>query len=373
MNQPPPLHTYDDNHHKATEGGLTQTWEQLQPRLDPYPRVLELLTAQALADNTPLTERCFSELIQRCITSEPPVDSPTFFQLLDELATLKLYDAVLSCLDHHPHHRGNLGFDEYLFEGATAMVCGQLSRAERCLKQAHHLIPTETAPVINLAKIFLDQARWDQAKIWLDAGLTAHPNHETFWSLWIDYLSEQTPEQPPDLNAVRAKVNELNSWQGTSILGKLTMNQQLAAAGIRSDEDPSANPQHQQIYQTGIQQIMDELAIYYNEGERGLPFLTEYTAILGAAGDYEKIPPIVWAARHSSTDRLPPRLEHHAIQAALALNQIEVASELIQGLLTDPLITSQDRNDLELLLNELTHRRKNLSAAESSSPALTAT
>lgn len=366
-----PSHAHGHHeHHHVTEGDSSQTWGQIKPRLDPYPLVLGLLSAQNLADDTPLTEQRFSELIQRGITDHPPANNTTFFQLLDELATLKLYDAVLSCLDHHPHHRGELDFNEYLFEGATAMVCGQLDRAQRCLQRAHHLSPTETAPVINLAKIFLDQGRWSQAKIWLDAGLAAHPNHESFWSLWIEHLNEQAPDQPTDLQAVRAKVKELHSWQGTSILGKLTINQNLASAGMGADEDPTAQPQYQQIYQTGTRQVMDALEIFYNEGERGLPFLTEYTAVLGAAGEYEKIPPIIWEARHSTTDKLPLRLEQHGIQAALALNQIEVASELTKKLLSDPTLPKDHRNSLALLLDELTSKRQHLSSAEPTSPPL---
>ena len=345
--------------HSSTSRTSTKSWAEIQPMLMEYPCVLNYLEAQPIADDTMFDPTYLSNTIQHRIIHQSPVDVKTFHTLLDELASLKLHDAVLCCIDHHPRHKENFGFNELLFEGATAMVCGQLKRAELSLKHAHHLMPTETAPVINLAKIFLDSTQWHKAKLWIEAGLTAHPNNLKFWNLWVDYLYEQTPTHAIDLTQLRAKAAKLHSWQGVSIVGKLHINQQLQQAGADPyhDIDINRNSHHHEIYLSGVRQVLHDLAVFYHEGERELEFLIEYTALLGAAGQYKKIPPIVWEARHSTDGLLPWQLEHHAIHSALALDQFDTARQLISQFLTDQAHTAPTEH-----LQALSHQLKNLAA-----------
>lgn len=273
--------------------------------------------------------------IQEQLIHNEPLPQETFHDLLSELASLGFHHTTLVCIEHHDHHWQNIGFHQLLFEGASAMICKQFPRALSCLQKAHHLMPTEPAPVINLIKIYLDTSELDQARIWLNAGLKAHPNHVTLWSLYVDLLSELN-QNHADLGALKNKAHELSSWQGHVITQKLKIQYHLEQAGINPDsspEEPEDQRKIQQITTQATQDLAQILDSFYHTEQHNQDFLTEYTAVLGAAGEYEKIPPILWHCRGSSKIPLFWKLEIHGIQAAIALNQFDKAHQLITELL----------------------------------------
>lgn len=245
-----------------------------------------------------------------------------FHSLVAELSTLGEHTAVLCCIDTHAHLWKQTSFSHLLAEGAAAMVCGQNDRAELCLKKAHHQMPEESAPMVNLVKIFLDAGRLPEAEEWLDAGLMVHPNDSGFWNLYADLLVEGKLDRTQMFETIMEKAGSHKSWLGESLAWDYML--RLGEAS----NDPN-HPSERDLYRKKA----ESLEAFYHQGVRDLDFLVEYSGALGASGEYSKIPPLVWQARHSSHS-LPWKLELHGVQATLAMGQTQKGLELLNELLT---------------------------------------
>ena len=100
---------------------------------------------------------------------------------------------------------------------------------------------------------------------------------------------------------------ELNSYAGLSL-----------AAYLANDKDALLRAQY--------------LELAYENGIRDEEFLVEYTAALGMAQQYDKIPSIVWNLEKVEKKTVSWKLWSHVAQAQLAMEQFERADEIIMKL-----------------------------------------
>ncbi len=85
----------------------------------------------------------------------------------------------------------------------------------------------------------------------------------------------------------------------------------------------------------------------FNAGARDDEFLVEYTAALGLAEQFEKIPQVLWRLENMEKKTLHWKLFAHGAQAFLAMNQQEQASDLIKKAARSPHIPAKIIEDLQ--------------------------
>jgi tetratricopeptide (TPR) repeat protein len=231
--------------------------------------------------------------------------------LLDELVTMALPNAALQLADEYPDVKHAQDFRAQLALGIAAMLAGDHQFAEAQFRHAQELIPEEPAPYVNLVQMFMNQDRMDEAELWCLAGLDAEPNHFALWDLLALLLREKHGEYMPD--TLLGLAEKRCSWAGLSLAANLT------TTGDR-------------YLKAGV------LEKLYHQGERDPQFLIELTGAYGIAGDFNKIPPVIWQAESLNTKGLPWQLHVHAAQALLSLNQPEDAMRhLEKGLIAEGL------------------------------------
>lgn len=255
---------------------------------------------------------------------ENPVSNESLMvDLMDELLGMDLPILVLKLVDFNSELRSGQDFRGLHIEGLAAMYCGELSRAEFCFADAHKLLPSEPAPYVNLVQIMHHDQRWEESEAWVLAGLKACPNHYPLWELFHAYLNE-TGKDP--VREIWSHANDFHSWAGKSLV---------------ADLDTQSNQQSKASY----------LEPFYQSGERDASFLVEYTGALGMAGDYDRIPAIVWEVEKSMS-QVPWKLKAHAAQAHLAMDQKEAFRTRAKSLLADQEFPSQHKAELENLVKE---------------------
>jgi len=254
------------------------------------------------------------------VTPQPSADTVT--ELIDELVTMDMPQAALDLGAAFPDVANLPDFRIQLALGVAAMLAGALDDAESRLRAAQELLPEEPAPYVNLVQIFLNQGRVDDAALWCEAGLDAEPNNYGLWDLYAVALREVFGEFLPEELLRRAE--KRISWAGLSLAANLTT--------------------------TGDSYFKASLLekIYY-QGERDPQFLIEMTAALGIAGDYAKIPPMVWQAEKLTTKGLPWQLHVHCAQAQLALGQPATALPELAKAFKDPYLPDEARAAVEEL------------------------
>ena len=90
----------------------------------------------------------------------------------------------------------------------------------------------------------------------------------------------------------------------------------------------------------------------HHQGERDPQFLIELTAAHGVAGDFAKIPPLVWQAERLSTKGLPWQLHAHCAQAHLALGANTEALVQVGKARKDPQLPPEGLAALDELAQE---------------------
>ncbi|MEI6398854.1 MAG: hypothetical protein WCO71_08800, partial [Pseudomonadota bacterium] len=94
------------------------------------------------------------------------------------------------------------------------------------------------------------------------------------------------------------------------------------------------------------------LEIFWNEGCRTADYLIEYTAVLGMAGQYDRIPSIIWTAERELTNGLPWQLILHLAQAHLGLGRDQDALESLDKLNNFSELPDQARGAAEAIRSE---------------------
>lgn len=245
-------------------------------------------------DETEKFRQYFSEYLK--FKSVPDVNH--LIELLEELVSMQYGDLALKInsmnsdlmASHEP--RGLMAL------GNAAMLDGDLELAKIHLKMAHDLAPEEIAPYINLSNIYFHEQQDALAEEWALAGLSEEKNNRRLWEiLGLVYQVKYTDAAGEELKLL---ANEQDSWAGVSLAALLT------------DADDTLLRS----------QWLEEI---YAQGERDPEFLIEYTAVLGTAGQFQKVPLVVLQAERLSTEPLPWQLFVHAAQALLAAEKLRDA------------------------------------------------
>lgn len=221
---------------------------------------------------------------------------PDLIDLLDELIAMDLPEAVLDLAHDRPDVLQAKDFRAELTIGVAAMLTARFDFAEARFRAAQALLPAEPAPYVNLAQIFLSQDKADDAELWCVTGLDADPNHHPLWDLLAEILQGRYGEYMPERLLQLAE--KRSSWAGLSLAANLM---------TTGDRYFKAN-------------LLERL---YSQGERSAEFLIELTGAYGVAGDFAKIPTVVWQAERMSTKGLPWQLHLHVAQAQLALGKTD--------------------------------------------------
>lgn len=232
------------------------------------------------------------------VLNSPTLDKETISDLVDELFAMDLPELALKMIDcHWDHIQWPKDFRTLLVEGSSSMLAQDFERAKIAFTQAQELAPHEPAPYVNMYQI-LDYDRQNElAAEWLEEGLNSCKNHIPLWELFAYSLSQETEKNR--FVKIKEKAKKLNSWTGYSLSSEL---------------DPDKN----------ISTKVSCLKPFYDGGERDQEFLIEYTGALGAAGQFEDIPALIWELQRKSNQELVWKLHLHLLQTYLALDKKEL-------------------------------------------------
>jgi hypothetical protein len=249
-------------------------------------------------------------------------DPEAFADLLDELVSMDLPEAVLRLAAARPELVEPADFRTQLAVGVAAMLRGDLPEAEDRLRAAQGALPEEPAPYVNLAQIFLNQGRRDEAELWALSGLDAEANNYRLWELvaviYRDRFGEYAPDRLLQLAEKRA------SWAGLALAASMT------TTGDRYFK-------------------LNLLERLYHQGEREPQFLVELTAAMGVAGFFERIPAVVWQAERLAQKALPWQLHVHCAQAQLATGKPDECRRELEKARRDTQLPAEAKAALEEL------------------------
>lgn len=257
---------------------------------------------------SPESKEAFMDAVLSTASDRPIQDVDELCLMMDELLSMDMPLLVLKLADYHRHIWQGQVYRGLRAEGVASMLIGEMSRAESAFRAAHDLDPMEPAPYVNLIQILGQDHRFEEAWQWAHGALKVAPNHFPLWeSLYA--LVFETEGEGQVANKIRELSQTANSWVGTSLFFELV---------------PDQAPQ--------VKAAM--LAPFYDRGETSNDFLLEYTGALGAAGDFEQIPLVVWKAEHLDDSRpLSWQLYLHMLQAYLSMENLEGAKPVAEKLL----------------------------------------
>ncbi len=292
------------------------------PKLRAY---LALPEPETFRERDPATDSEFTEWLVGFARAKGFEDDDTLGDVIDELVAMDLPRAALGLAAAFPQLVGERDFRAQLSLGVAAMLAGDEEEAEARLVLAQRVLPDEPAPYVNLVQVLARQERFDEALVWCNAGLDADRNNKRLWEYMARLLERQHGSYVGDeLTRVAEK---RDAWAGLAFAAKLT------ASGDR----------YHAVH------LLERL---YFQGEREPEFLIELTAALGVAGEYERIPTIVWQAERLAQKGLPWQLQVHAAQAQLALGHVSEARVHLEKAKQVPHLTREAREMLAELEKE---------------------
>jgi tetratricopeptide (TPR) repeat protein len=253
----------------------------------------------------------FTDAVLESFENGSPRDDSQLVTLLEELVGMNMPLLAIKLVDAYPQLFPQDDFRAQLHLGNASMLVSDLARAEDAFIKAQSIVPAEPAPYINLTQIYCHDGLIDKARNWCLAGLDTDQDNTRLWELlaWIGQTGKSDDER--DRTSVARELaliaKEKNSWAGMSL-----------ACDIQDPED-----------------VLTKLATlerFWNEGNRSTDYLVEYTAVLGMAGQYDRIPAIIWAAEREQTNGLPWQLTLHLAQAYLGLGRDQDALDSLDKL-----------------------------------------
>ncbi len=298
------------------------------PRLRGYLGISEAEYRGAEAGH-PSPERgdAFQAYLDEFMQRQAVEDQAEFVDLLEELTAMGLSASALALAERFPQFSIEGDFRACLALGSALMMESELDEAVQFLVQAQATVPQEIAPYVNLSAIYFALERDSDSMYWADRGLQIDPNNFRLWELVASiYLHEDSKTAG---TRVRAKAEQLHSYAGSSL-----------AADMIDPQDKLLKAQY--------------LSDVFNAGAREEEFLVEYTAALGMAQQFEKIPQLVWRLEHLEKKEIHWKLYAHAAQAHLALNQEEQAAHLIKRVSQFNDVPSQVLSDLQEIYDQQT-------------------
>ena len=252
---------------------------------------------------TSAEEDAFSTWVLDLASDQPIVLIEQFTNVIEELVGMHLAATALKLVGYFPDLVDDNDFRTQFQIGNASMIAGDLELAEISFRRAQEIIPEDTAPYVNLTQIYYHQNRDEEARAWCMSGLDADLNHARLWEQLAvleiaDHGAEAGASRILELSKARG------SWAGLSL-----------ACDMAAPENPEMKLAH--------------LEPLYYQGLRDKTFLIELTAVMGAAGKYEQIAPVVWQAEKLGTSPLPWQLWMHAAQAQLGLGKGDLCREYL--------------------------------------------
>ncbi|HET9240551.1 MAG TPA: hypothetical protein VFO10_25025 [Oligoflexus sp.] len=271
------------------------------------------------------TMAAFQDFLMQVVREKPVANQDLFVDLMEELTSMGLPQVVVALTEHAPGFAIDTDFRACLALGSSLMMIGELDEGAVVMNQAKALVPQELAPYVNLASIAFSQERDSEALELIDSGLGIDPNNFRLWELAASiYLHEDRASAGERL---RSKAMETNSFAGLSL-----------AAEIIDPTDRLLKAE-----------LLEEA---FNAGARDDDFLIEYTAALGLAQQFEKIPQLVYRIEHIEKKKVHWKLYAHAAQAFLAMNKEAEAATLISKASRSPDIPANVLQDLQSVYDE---------------------
>lgn len=251
----------------------------------------------------------FTDAFLRQLEEKSPKNRDHLVDLIEELVAMNLPLLAIKLVDAYPNLFPADDFRAQLNLGNAAMLVSDLARAEAAFIDAQKLVPEEPAPYVNLAQIYCHDGLLTQAENWCLAGLDADSDNTRLWELmaWLEQqkVGEGSEARGKVIKRIRELARSKNSWAGLSL-----------ACELEKPEDP-------------LSKVL-ALESFWNEGCRDDSFLIEYTATLGMAGHYDKIPAIIWQAeKQSENKKLAWQLYLHLVQAHMGLGRDDDAREAL--------------------------------------------
>ena len=273
-------------------------------------KYLNISDADYQGDNSPApseSELTFfqEEMIGYC-EKVKPTSSEFFVDLLEEWMNMGLAKAAIILFESYIDvFSADNDFRALQAVGNCYMMVSDLDEALEKLIDAHELEPKELSPLVNIAQIYYARHDDEKAYDWALAGLRLESNYGRLWELVASIYMEKSKDGISE--KVKELAIELNSYAGLSL-----------AAYLANDKDALLRAQY--------------LELAYENGIRDEEFLVEYTAALGMAQQYDKIPSIVWNLEKVEKKTVSWKLWSHVAQAQLAMEQFERADEIIMKL-----------------------------------------
>lgn len=251
-------------------------------------------------DPGPETWAWFEDRLGQHAGDTPPPGSGELVDIIEELVGMRLPTSVVNIHNKFKDLFPPDNFRVCQSMGAAHMLLGEHSKAGEFFDVATELEPGETAPWVNLAEICWALGEDDAAEEYCQSGLKTDPNHHRLLEILASvFLAEDRDGAGEN---IRAMGRRLRSWAGLSLAAELI--------------DPADHLLKSQILREA-----------WDWGERDPEFLTEYSAALGLAREYEKLKDIVAVGTKGSNP--PWRLYAHGIQGLLAEEKLDDARKLL--------------------------------------------
>lgn len=236
----------------------------------------------------------FNERFKHYARQIPVAERESLVSILEELVAMQCGELALKLHSFNHGLAADQDFRGLLALGNAAMLENELEAAKEWLHAANEIDANEIAPYVNLANIYFHEHKDELATDWALAGLKRERNNRRLWELMSLIYQVRYPHMEGE--KLKELAHDFDSWAGVSL-----------AALITDADDAMLRVEY--------------LEEFYGQGERDSEFLIEYTAVLGTASQFAKIPLVVLQAERLSESPLPWQLYVHAAQAHLALER----------------------------------------------------
>ncbi len=285
---------------------------------------LQITDAEYKGENAPPAspERLkeFSSFLIDYFQDHKPANHDQFVDLIEEMTSMGLSAVVVQFVEMNAEQTIEGDFRACLALGSSLMLESELDEAALFLRQAQALAPMELAPYVNLVSIYFSMEQDEEAMNWADKALTVDANHSKVWEYIASMYMYQ--DRATAGEKVRAKAEANLSYAGMSLAAELIdPNDRLLKAQLLGDA--------------------------FDAGSRDDEFLIEYTAALGLAEQFEKIPQLIFRLEKMEKKALHWKLFAHGAQAYLAMNKQDEAQELIHKAARSPHIPASIIADLQ--------------------------
>ncbi|MFW7380348.1 MAG: tetratricopeptide repeat protein [Oligoflexus sp.] len=247
----------------------------------------------------------FADELRQVLSQHIIQDFHEWVDVLEELTAMGLASTVCFLTEEDYRQQADHDFRALLAIGSAYMLESEDELALRYLQKAHELEAGELAPYVNIASIHYAFERDQDARLWAESGLQVDANHHRLWEILASVHLHENPHAAGE--QLKTFAERINSYLGLSL-----------AADLIDPDDALLKAQY--------------LESVFQSDKIDADFLIEYTAALGMAKQFEKIPSVIWKAERISGISIPWKVYAHGAQAYLSQEDPQGASSLIDSL-----------------------------------------